>query len=262
MQFFFHAILLGILEGITEFLPISSTGHLILATQWLDSGVPGNVFEIVIQFGAILAICSLYREKFTRVVCSLPRDKTSQHFVTAIVLAFLPAMVIGAFAHDVIKSVLFSPTVVATALIIGGIAILLVERVKPAPTLEEADAVPLRTALMIGLFQCVAMIPGVSRAGATIMGALLCGLSRKAAAEFSFFLAVPTMFAAASYDLYKNYHLLTTHDAGIIAVGFIAAFIAARLVVAWLLRFVSRHGFQPFAYYRIALGVLMLWVFA
>ena len=259
LQFLFHAVLLGVIEGITEFLPISSTGHLILATQWLDMGVPGKVFEIVIQFGAILAICVLYRSKLIHTLVTLRHNASSQHFALSVLVAFLPAILIGVLAHGYIKNVLFNPTVVATALILGGLAILLIERIKPPAAIADASAIPLKTALLIGLIQCVAMIPGISRAGATIMGGLMCRLSRTAAAEFSFFLAIPTMLAAASYDLYKTYALLTAAHAEILAVGFVSAFVTALLVVRWLLSFVQHHGFAPFAYYRIALGTLMLW---
>ncbi len=254
----FNAILLGILEGITEFLPISSTGHLILADRWLDAGVPNHVFEIVIQLGAVLAVVWLYRAKFFAVAKGLAADKTSQHFARNILLAFLPSMIIGVMAHDVIKEALFNTTVVAWALIAGGVAILVVERMKPTPTIASTEAMSAKTALMIGLFQCASMVPGVSRAGATIMGAMLCRMTRPAAAEFSFFLAVPTMLAATSFDLYQNYASLSGGGLELIAAGFIAAFITALFVVKWLVTFVQHHGFELFAYYRIVLGLLMI----
>ncbi len=253
-----NAAFLGIVEGLTEFLPVSSTGHLILFVDMLGfQGPPGHVFEVVIQLGAILAILVLYWKKFLEVLLEL-KTASAQHFVRNIALAFLPAMVIGAFAHDAIKTALFNPFTVACALIGGGIAILVIERIKPAPRITSTEEMPARTALTIGAIQCLAMIPGMSRSGATIMGALLCGVERKAAAEFSFFLAVPTMLAAASYDLYKARHDLSSDGMEMIAVGFIVSFLVALAVVRWLVRFVQHHGFQPFAWYRIAVGVLIL----
>lgn len=260
MPHFIHALLLGIIEGITEFLPISSTGHLILADRWLDSGVPGNVFEIVIQLGAILAVVWLYRARFWHTVCHLSHDRAEQRFIGNILVAFLPAVIIGLAAHDAVKQALFNPTSVAYALIGGGLAILIIERIKPKPVITNTDGVHWKTALFIGLAQCVSMIPGISRAGATIMGAMLVKVDRPTAAEFSFFLAVPTMLAATALDLYKNYHLLSTDGMELIATGFVAAFITALSVVKWLIRFVQNHGFEPFAYYRIILGVVMLWL--
>jgi undecaprenyl-diphosphatase len=253
-----NALLLGILEGLTEFLPVSSTGHLILADRLLRVENSDKTFEIVIQLGAILAVVWLYRAKFWQVLRDLPRDGEAQHFARNILLAFLPALVIGALAHDFIKEALFNPTVVAIALIAGGIAILVIERVKPAPVIAATEQMGWKTALLIGLFQCLAMIPGVSRSGATIMGALLARVTRPAAAEFSFFLAVPTMFAAAAYDLYKNYADLSADGLEMIAIGFLAAFVTALLVVKWLVRFVQTHGFEPFAWYRIVIGLAIL----
>lgn len=254
-----NAAFLGIVEGLTEFLPVSSTGHLILFVDLLGfQGPPGHVFEVVIQLGAILAILVLYWQKFLMVLVELPRAKPAQHFVRNIALAFLPAMVVGAFAHDTIKTALFNPTVVAWALIIGGIAILAIEKFKPAPSIASTEEMGWKTALAIGLIQCISMIPGVSRSGATIMGALMCRVERKAAAEFSFFLAIPTMLAATTYDLYKARHDLTADGMDQIAVGFVVSFIVALLVVKWLVRFVQHHGFQPFAWYRIAVGAAIL----
>jgi undecaprenyl-diphosphatase len=255
-----QAALLGVIEGLTEFIPVSSTGHLILAGHLLGLHFAGNVFEVFIQLGAILAIVFLYREKFLQVAITLPHNRESQRFTRNILLAFVPSLILGVLAHGYIKAVLFNPTVVAVALIIGGVAILLIERFKPAATITSTESMGLKTVLMIGCFQCIAMIPGVSRSGATIMGALLCKVERKAAAEFSFFLAVPTMLGAVTYDLYKNFHLLDGDQWLYLAVGFVSAFITARLVVRWVLGFVQQHGFQPFAYYRIAIGTLMLLV--
>lgn len=255
---FLNAAFLGIVEGLTEFLPVSSTGHLILFVDLLGfKGSSGHVFEVVIQFGAILAIIALYWRKFWDVLVTL-KARSSQHFVRNILIAFLPSMVIGALAHDFIKAALFNPTVVAWALVIGGVAILLIEKFKPVPTIQSTEAMTVGTALKIGLIQCVAMIPGTSRSGATIMGALLCGMERKAAAEFSFFLAVPTMFAASAYELYKSHGEMSGTGIELIAVGFVVSFVVALLVVRWLVRFVQTHGFGVFAWYRIILGAVIL----
>jgi undecaprenyl-diphosphatase len=255
---FLNALFLGIVEGLTEFLPVSSTGHLILLVDVLKfQGPPGRVFEVVIQLGAVAAIVVLYWRKFMEVLLHLNQPQ-SQHFVRNIVLAVLPAMAIGVVAHSAIKAALFNPTVVATALIVGGVAILIIEKFKPASTIHSTEEMHWKTALAIGFIQCIAMIPGVSRSGATIMGALMLKVERKAAAEFSFFLAVPTMLAATSYDLYKNHATLTSEGAGLIAVGFIAAFVTALLVVRWVLNFVQTHGYGVFAWYRIVLGVVIL----
>lgn len=254
-----HAILLGLVEGLTEFLPVSSTGHLILLVDLLGfQGPPGRVFEIVIQLGAILAIVCLYWRKLWNVAIGLPTSRASQLFAANILIAFLPAMVLGALFHDYIKEVLFSPQVVCIALIVGGIVLLVLERVLNKPYLHRVDDMPVPTAFKIGLVQCIAMVPGVSRSGATIMGGLLLGLDKRTAAEFSFFLAIPTMVGAVAYDLYKNWTVLSVDNWQIIAVGFFTAFIAALLVVQFMLRLITRHGFAPFAIYRIALGVGML----
>jgi undecaprenyl-diphosphatase len=251
--------LLGIVEGLTEFIPVSSTGHLILLVDLLGfKGPPGHVFEIAIQFGAILAICWLYRHRFLHVAASIFSDTESQRFVTIILMGFLPAMVIGALAHDFIKSVLFNPWVVSIMLIVGGFGILAIERWHPQPKVEHVNAMSPGLALKIGLCQCVAMVPGVSRSGATIMGSLLLGVGRAAATEFSFFLAVPTMLAATVYDIYKNWSALSLDDFPLIACGFGFAFVAALLVVKTLIAFVSRNGFAPFAYYRILIGSVMV----
>ncbi len=253
------AAFLGLLEGITEFLPVSSTGHLILFVDLIGfRGPPGEVFEVVIQFGAILAVCWAYRERLWRVAAGLFEDPASFHFALNVLLAFLPAMVLGALLHDFIKNVLFNPWVVSTTLVLGGIAILWIERAVHRPRVQEIEAMPARLALAVGFCQTLAMIPGVSRSGATIMGAMLLGVERRTATEFSFFLAIPTMFAAAAYDLFKNRAGLTLDGAGLIAVGFVIAFLSALFVVRWMIAFISRHGFVPFAWYRIAVGLLML----
>ncbi|MBN8544097.1 MAG: undecaprenyl-diphosphate phosphatase [Alphaproteobacteria bacterium] len=255
-----HAFFLGILEGLTEFLPISSTGHLILAVDMLALSVPPDrVFEVVIQFGAILAICVLYFVKLWQVLRdALMGDAAAWRFIRNIALAFFPAVVIGILARDLIMATLFNPTVVALALISGGVIILLIERLRPLPTIHDTESMGWRVALMIGFVQCLAMIPGVSRSGATIMGARFIGMERRAAAEFSFFLAIPTMLGAASFQLYKTKAALSASDMEMIATGFLAAFFAALFVVRWALGFISKHGFAPFAYYRIALGSVIL----
>jgi undecaprenyl-diphosphatase len=252
------AILLGVVEGLTEFIPVSSTGHLILLVDLLGfRGPPGKVFEIAIQLGAILAICWLYRARFARVALGLFADREAQRFVTNLLLGFLPAMVIGVMAHGFIKSVLFSPWVVCVTLFLGGLAILAIERFRPPAEVEHVNQITPGLALKIGLCQTVAMIPGVSRSGATIMGSMLLGIGRAAATEFSFFLAVPTMLAATVYDLYKNWSALSLDGLSLIAVGFVSAFLSAMLVVRTLIAFVSRNGFAPFAWYRIAISLVM-----
>lgn len=254
-----QAILLGVVEGLTEFLPVSSTGHLIIIEDLMGfKGPPGKTFEIIIQLGAILAICWLYRKKIFDVIIGLPTRKTEQKFALNICLAFLPAAILGAAFHGFIKNVLFSPHVVAISLLIGGIIILIIEKTSHKITCRSIDDIKPKTALLIGFAQSVAMIPGVSRSGATIMGSILLGLERKVATEFSFFLAIPTMLGATVFDVYKNHHELSLDNAGLIAIGFISAFIAAMLVVRALIKFISTHGFSVFAYYRIVVGAAML----
>ncbi len=256
---FLQSVLLGVVEGLTEFIPVSSTGHLILLTDILDfKGPPGAVFEIVIQLGAILAVCFVYREKLFKVAFTMHKDKDSFAFARNIVIAFLPAAIIGAMAHGFIKEILFNVWVVSVMLIVGGVLILLIERMKITPKYTEIEHITPKTALYIGLCQTVAMIPGTSRSGATIMGALLLGVERKAATYFSFFLAIPTMLGATVYDIYKNYDSLNMDNAIVIAVGFISAFIAAIIVVKHVVEFIATHGFVPFAWYRIAVGTVML----
>jgi undecaprenyl-diphosphatase len=253
-----QAVILGIVEGVTEFLPVSSTGHLILAGEVLGFHNPGNVFDIAIQMGAILAVCVLYWRKLFAVAVGLPKDAGAQRFAMNVAVAFLPAAAIGAFAHGYIKEHLFNSQVVAMSLIVGGIAIILIERMVHRTRFSTVESITLRVALFIGLVQCLAMIPGVSRSGATIMGALLAGTDRKVAAEFSFFLAIPTLSAAAVYDVYKNWELLTADSLSLIAVGFVVAFLSSLVVIKWMIGFVSGNGFTPFAYYRIALGAIIL----
>jgi len=256
------AAILGLLEGATEFLPISSTGHLIIAQDLLAyNDEAGKVFTIAIQLGAILAVCWHYREKIFTVVKGLPSESAAQRFAVNLIIAFIPAMVFGLLFHKLIKEHLFSPLTVAGALIVGGFVILLIERFKPAPRIHSVVDMRWSDALKVGLAQSVALFPGTSRSGATIMGGLVFGLSRTAATEFSFFLAIPTMFAAVTYDLYKNAANLNGEDMGMIAVGFTMAFIAGLAAVRFLLRYVSSHSFVGFAWYRIIFGTLVLLYF-
>lgn len=256
------AIILGILEGLTEFLPVSSTGHLIIAADALDfEGEQAKTFEIFIQLGAILAIVWNYHSKVLHVATHVFRDPAATRFVTNLLVAFLPAAVFGVLFHGTIKTYLFNPVSVACALILGAFVILIVEHRYRAPRINTVDEMTWRDALKVGLAQSMALFPGVSRSGATIMGGLIFGLSRTAATEFSFFLAIPTMLAATTYDLYKSRDLLSWSDVPIFAAGFVCAFLTALVVVRLFLKWVGKHSFKPFAYYRIILGVLVLWYF-
>lgn len=253
------AVLLGLIEGLTEFIPVSSTGHLLLAGHFLGFESPGRTFEVVIQLGAVLAILTVYAAKLWRVASTVQTDPSSRRFVVSVLLAFLPAMVIGALLHDFIKTVLFeTPALVALMLILGGVILLFVDRIAPAEVYGDAMHLPFRKALAIGFFQCLAMVPGVSRSGATIVGARMLGVGRRAAAEFSFFLSMPTMAAAFAFDLWKSRHILDFSALGNIAVGFVLAFVSGVLVVRWLLDFVSRHGFALFGWWRIIVGTVAL----
>lgn len=253
------AALLGVIEGLTEFLPVSSTGHLILFVDLLGLKTPpGRTFEVMIQLGAILALITLYFRKLWQTVIGLPGDPEARRFALLLLAAFLPAMILGVLFHKTIKTVLFSPAVVGSMLILGGIVILIVEEMQKRTLYASVDDVPVKTGFLIGVAQAMAMAPGVSRSGATIIGGLLLGLERRAAAEFSFYLAIPTMTAAFAYDAFKNRALLDFNDLGLIAVGFVAAFISALIVVKPFLAIVSRIGFAPFAYYRVLLGSFVL----
>lgn len=255
----FHALILGIIEGLTEFLPVSSTGHLILAGQLLGfNDDKGKVFEIAIQFAAILAVVWEYRARLGHALVSVTSEPASQRLAINLFVAFLPAAVLGFLFLKQIKTYLFNPMVVATALIVGGVLILWAERRKHVVRAETIDEMTWRDALKVGFAQAVAMIPGTSRSGATIIGGLFFGLSRRTAAEFSFFLAIPTMFAATSYDVYKNWHLFSANDIGLFAVGGAASFVSALLAVRGLIRFISRHDFTVFAWYRIVFGIVVL----
>ncbi|MBS0496215.1 MAG: undecaprenyl-diphosphate phosphatase [Proteobacteria bacterium] len=253
------ALILGVVEGLTEFLPVSSTGHLILIGDLLDfTGERAKVFTIAIQLGAILAVCWEYRAKVIEVVRGIGANPAANRFVVNLMIAFLPAAILGLLFIKTIKSYLFHPVPVATALIVGGLLILWAERREHVIEVEQVDDMDWKHALKVGLAQCLALIPGTSRSGATIIGGLFFGLSRKAAAEFSFFLAIPTMFAATFYDLFKNRELLDWNDLTLIAAGFAAAFFSALVAVRALLRFVSNHDFTVFAWYRIIFGIVIL----
>ena len=255
------AALLGLVEGATEFIPVSSTGHLILASDWLGLvDERAKTFDIFIQLGAILAIVWIYRERLVRTMADARRDPISRSFLLNLVIAFLPAAVVGFLTHDWIKSKLFNPGVVAIALIVGGLIILLIERWPPKSRVHHVAGIPPGLALGIGLAQVLALIPGTSRSGATIMGGYALGLSRTAATEFSFFLAIPTMLAATTYDLLKSWSVLAATDIPMFAVGFIVSFVSAVVVVKAFLTFVSSHTFSVFAWYRIALGVVLLFI--
>jgi len=250
-----QVILLGLIEGLTEFIPVSSTGHVLLAGYFLGFQSPGKTFEVLIQLGAILAIVTVYFHKLVRLLIDLPRDARTRHFVLAVLVAFLPAAVIGAVAHKFIKAVLFeSPMLICVTLIVGGVVLLAVDKMRLRTRYTDVMDYPLPFALIVGFCQCLAMIPGVSRSGATIVSALLLGGDKRSATEFSFFLAMPTMTGAFAYDLYKNWANLAPEDIKSIALGFVVSFVVGVFVVHYLLDFVSRHGFAPFAWWRIAVG--------
>ncbi len=253
------ASVLGVIEGLTEFLPVSSTGHMLLADHFFGFQNQGGVFEVVIQLGAILAVVAVYFERLWKAVATLPSRKESRAFALSLIAAFLPAAIIGAGLHSFIKEVLFeSPALIGIVLLVGGIVILVVERLPKNEVYSDSENLPVKTSVGIGLYQCLAMIPGVSRSGATIIGGMLLGVSRKAAAEFSFFLSIPTMVAAAGYDLYKNFGALSTQDLQIIGIGFVVAFVSALIVVRTFIGFISRFGLVPFAWYRIVAGAAVL----
>jgi undecaprenyl-diphosphatase len=254
-----HALILGIVEGLTEFLPVSSTGHLILVGDLLNFNTEkGKLFEIVIQSGAILAVCWEYRGKILSVLRGLPHDKSAQGFALNLVVAFIPTAVLGLLFGKAVKAHLFNPISVATAFIVGAFLILWAERRQHVVRIQEVDELAWTDALKLGFAQTLALIPGTSRSGATIIGGLFFGLSRKAATEFSFFLAIPTLFAATLYDLYKHRDMLSLEDLDMFAVGFAASFISAFIAVRGLLRFIVRHDFTLFAWYRIVFGIAVL----
>lgn len=259
------ALVLGLIEGLTEFIPVSSTAHVLLAGHFLGFKSPGNTFAVLIQLGAILAILAVYATKLIHIALALPTSAKARRFVLCVLIAFLPAALIGVVAHDFIKTVLFeTPRLICIVLIVGGVVLYAIDRLPLKPCYKDVMDYPPSLALKIGLFQCLAMVPGTSRSGATIAGALLMGTDKRSAAEFSFFLAMPTMLGAFTLDLYKNRDALSFDDGMLIVVGFAAAFVAALIVVRSLLDFVSRRGFAPFAIWRIVVGVagligLALW---
>jgi undecaprenyl-diphosphatase len=256
----FKASVLGVLEGLTEFIPVSSTGHLLLLEHFFgfDDDAFGKTFVVLIQLGAILAILSVYFIRLWAIAMALPSDPDARRFVIGVLLAFLPAALIGAAAHGFIKGVLFNVWIVCTMLIVGGAILLWVDRLELSPRYRDATRFPLGMYIGIGVAQCLAMIPGVSRSGATIVPAMLFGADKRSAAEFSFFLAMPTMAGAFAYDLLKNWKLMSASNTAIVAVGFITSFVAGYFVVRMLLDYVSRHGFALFAWWRIVIGALGL----
>ncbi|MDB5715979.1 MAG: undecaprenyl pyrophosphate phosphatase [Sphingomonadales bacterium] len=253
-------IILGIVEGLTEFLPVSSTGHLILAGKLLGfQGSQSGTFDIVIQLGAILAVVVLYFGRFTAVAGGLyRREPRAIAFTRNILLGFLPALIIGAIAYKAIKAMLESPMTVAIALIVGGIAILIIERVAKRVTVTSVEEISWKTALGIGFVQCLSMIPGISRSGATIMGGLSLGVDRKTAAEYSFFLAIPVMVAASAKELWEARHMASSNDWTAIGIGFVVSFFVALIVIRAFIKIVTKHGFAPFAWYRIVIGTIAI----
>lgn len=252
------AAFLGFIEGLTEFIPVSSTGHLVIFADLIGFSSPGHLFEVFIQLGAILAVVVFYRRKILDTVTGLPGDRTAQKFALNIIVATIPAVLAGVAAHRVIKG-LYTPPVIGAALVIGGILILLIERRFSRGRIGSIDDIPLRVAFLIGLFQVLALVPGVSRSGATIMGALILGLDRKCAAEFSFFLAIPIICGAVLFDTVKNFDAVAHPDGlGLLLTGFVVAFVTSLLVLKAALGVISRKGFAPFAWYRIVAGALVL----
>ena len=256
MSDWIYAVILGVIEGLTEFIPVSSTGMLLLAKKLM--GLPDgfwDTFNVLIQLGAILAVVVLYFGRLWDVLLRLPRDPTARRFVVSVLVAFLPAAVLGVLLHDFIKRVLFdSPTTQCVALLVGGVILLFIDRVARRPLRPDAMKLPLPTALGIGLFQCLAMIPGVSRSGATIVGSMLMGVEKRVAAEFSFFLAIPTMLGVFVLDAWKNRHELCQAHAGLVAIGFVVSFLVALAVIRAMLSIVTRRGYAPFGWLRIAIG--------
>jgi undecaprenyl-diphosphatase len=258
------AIILGVVEGATEFIPVSSTGHLILAKELLGLREQSwDTFIVMVQLGAILSVVVLYFQRLWQAITTLPSDPASRHFALSILIAFLPAVVLGMALHDFIKEVLFaSAALICWSLLVGGFVLLALERWKPAPRLHDATRYPMLTSLGVGFFQVLSMIPGISRSGATIAGALLLGGDRKSAAEFSFFLAIPTMAGAFAYDFYKSRDQIHMDQGALIAVGFVIAFVVGLAAVKAMLGLVQRYGFTPFAWWRIAVGAVGLAVLA
>ncbi len=254
------AALLGLLEGLTEFIPVSSTGHLLLAGHFLGFSSNGKTFEVVIQLGAIMALVTVYAGRLAHLFAAARHEDWARRAVVSVLLAFLPAVFVGLLLHDFIKKVLFeTPVLIAVMLIVGGVVLLVIDRIAPKePPIREALAIPFGKSLAIGFFQCLAMVPGVSRSGATIVGALLLGVEKRAAAEFSFLLSMPTMAAAVAWDLVKSRHELDFGAWGQIALGFAVAFVTAVLVVRFVLDWIGRHGYAGFGWWRIAVGLAAL----
>jgi undecaprenyl-diphosphatase len=250
-----QVVLLGLIEGLTEYLPVSSTAHLLLTEQLLGVSSPGRTFEVLIQLGAILALLTVYSGKLLHLALDFPSDPRTRRFVFAVLLAFLPAAIIGAAAHKIIKEYLFeSPLLICLALVIGGIILLVVDRLPLRSRYHDVMDITPVMALKIGFCQCLAMIPGVSRSGSTIVGGMLLGADKRTAAEFSFFLAMPTMTGAFAYDLYKNWALLTPDDVSHIVLGFVAAFVTGVIVVRYMLEFISKRGLSFFGWWRLLVG--------
>ena len=250
-----QVVLLGVIEGLTEYLPVSSTAHLLLTERLMGVSSSGRTFEVLIQLGAILALLTVYSTKLWALARDFPSDPKTRRFVFAILIAFLPAVVIGIAAHKIIKEVLFeSPLVICVSLVIGGIILLVVDRMRYQPRYRDVMDIHIPTALIIGFVQCLAMIPGVSRSGSTIVGGMLLGADKRTAAEFSFFLAMPTMTGAFAYDLYKNWSILTPDDISHIVLGFVAAFVTGVIVVRYMLDFISKRGLSFFGWWRILVG--------
>jgi undecaprenyl-diphosphatase len=260
MSDWIYAVILGVVEGLTEFIPVSSTGMLLLTKQAL--GLPDanwDTFIVLIQLGAILAVVALYFGRLWNVLLRLPSDPRARRFVLSVLIAFIPAAVLGLAFHDLIKQVLFeSPRLICISLIVGGVVLLLIDRFAPHPTRNDAMALPLWTSLAIGVFQCLALIPGVSRSGATIVGSMLMGVEKRAAAEFSFFLASPVMAGAFTVDAWKNRHELANGHMGLVAIGFVVSFLVALVVIRAMLSIVTRRGYAPFGWLRIAIGAVGL----
>ncbi len=258
-----QVVLLGLIEGLTEYLPVSSTAHLLLTERILGVSSAGRTFEVLIQLGAILALLTVYSAKLWKLAVDFPSDPRTRRFVFAVLLAFLPAVFIGMAAHKIIKEVLFeSPLIICVSLVIGGVILLYVDRIRYQPRYTDVMDIPPMTALIVGFVQCLAMIPGVSRSGSTIVGGMLLGADKRTAAEFSFFLAMPTMSGAFAYDLYKNWSILTPDDVSHIVLGFIAAFITGVIVVRYMLDFITKRGLSFFGWWRILVGGIGLGVLA
>ncbi|WP_339873148.1 undecaprenyl-diphosphate phosphatase [uncultured Brevundimonas sp.] len=254
------AIILGLVEGLTEFIPVSSTGHLLLTQKLLGLTDPRwTSFIVLIQMGAILAVVALYFARLWKVLIGLPTDPKARHFALSVLIAFLPSVLVGLLLYDFIKLVLFdSVTVICVSLIVGGFGLIILERFAPTPSADDAMSLSWKRSLGVGLFQCLSVIPGVSRSGATIAGGLTLGLDKRAAAEFSFFLAIPTMVAASTWDIIQSGAAIDWDFGGIIAIGFVVSFVSGWVVVKAMVDFVARHGFTPFAWWRIVVGVVGL----